>query len=149
MKTTPSPARGFTLIELLVVVVILAVLAAIALPRYQKYVLRGHRTEATKLLQDLAGREENYFYTNNAYVTAIGNIASLGMSTTSLQQAAPEYTITIASVDTTTSTYALTATPTGTQVSDTDCTSLTLTNTGLHTSNGSATADTNNCWQSH
>jgi len=44
--------KGFTLIELMIVVVILAIVAAIALPSYQAYVRKGNEKLA---LQQIAG----------------------------------------------------------------------------------------------
>lgn len=69
---------GFTLIELMIVVAIVAILAAIALPAYQKQIMQSRRTSAKTALLDLASREEKYYATNNYYTASL---SSVGYST--------------------------------------------------------------------
>ena len=52
---------GFTLIELLVVVLIIGILAAIALPQYQKSVEKARAAEAMLFLDSLNKAEEAHY----------------------------------------------------------------------------------------
>lgn len=138
MSSTSRRPHGFTLIELLITLVIIAILTAIAVPSYRKYVVRTNRTDAQRALVDLAARQERSFYSSNTYaksVTALGGTSSM---------AGANYSVSVASASTTA--YVMTATATGTQKnSDAQCQTLSLSNTGARTSTGT-TANDPACW---
>lgn len=60
-------ALGFTLIELMITVVIVAILAAIALPSYQNYIKRANIKAAQTDLVALSLVFENYYQRNLSY----------------------------------------------------------------------------------
>jgi type IV pilus assembly protein PilE len=60
--------KGFTLIELLITVAIVSILAAVALPNYNAYVIRGKIAEATSALSDGRVKMEQFFQDNRTYV---------------------------------------------------------------------------------
>lgn len=72
----PIRSRGFTLIELMVVAAIIAILAAIAYPSYQQYVVRGKRSAAQAQMMDIANREQQYLLANRAYADTTALAAS-------------------------------------------------------------------------
>ena len=62
----------------MVTIGILAILAAIAIPSYQSYALKSHRTEAKTALLDLASMEERFLSTNYTYSAAPSDLGYTG-----------------------------------------------------------------------
>ena len=60
--------RGFTLIELMIVVAIIGILAAIAVPNFQKFQCRAKQSEAKTGLHALTAAEEHHRAENDKYV---------------------------------------------------------------------------------
>jgi len=58
---------GFTLMELTVVIVIIAILAAVAVPLYINYVKDAQRTEAKGAIGAVVTAEQTYYQINNTY----------------------------------------------------------------------------------
>lgn len=58
---------GFSLIELMIVVAVISILAAIALPSYDEYILRGRLTEATNALSAMQAKMQQYYQDNRTY----------------------------------------------------------------------------------
>jgi type IV pilus assembly protein PilE len=85
--------RGFTLIEVMITVVIVAVLAAIALPSYRSVVIRGNRAAAKQFISDVANREERYLLDQRSYAN---NYGSGGLGMTPPSEASANYTFSVA-----------------------------------------------------
>ena len=64
MNNKNNYKKGFTLIELLVVVLIIGILAAVALPQYEKAVEKSKASEAIVLLKKLCEQQELCFLEN-------------------------------------------------------------------------------------
>lgn len=137
-------AKGFSLIEMLIVVALIGILAAVAIPQYKQYTVRGNRAAAQAFMMDVANREKQYLLDARSYTA---NWA-LTDPTPNLAMAAPKdvakyYTITVcldaACVPPASPPYfKITATPIAGKAQASDGT-LTLDDTGAKT-HGTATA---------
>lgn len=60
--------RGFTIIEVMITLVIIAILAAVALPSYQESVLKSKRTEGRAALMNTMQQQERYYSLHTTYL---------------------------------------------------------------------------------
>jgi type IV pilus assembly protein PilE len=154
-KLTNFGARasgGFTLIELMVVVLVITILTVIAAPSYTQQVRKSRRTEAKSVLLDLAAREERYMATNGVYASdasVLGMSAWGSVGSNYYTIAAP--TVSAASLSSVGATatppgFTITATAVNSQAKDTQCSTFTVNQTGLQTSQTSSSATSTGCW---
>jgi len=66
-SNSSNQVRGFTLIELMIAVVIVAVLAAVALPSYTAYIARARRAEARTHLVEAAQFMQRFYAANDSF----------------------------------------------------------------------------------
>lgn len=136
---------GFTLIELMIAAVIVAILAAVALPAYNGQIRKSRRADAVASISQYQQAQERWranevTYATQAQATAstTANPAGLGLSSTSTNG---YYTIAV--TNPTASTYTVTATAVAgtTQANDTGCTVL-----DVSVANGTVTYTQPACW---
>ncbi|MEN0108812.1 MAG: type IV pilin protein [Pseudomonas sp.] len=140
--------QGFTLLELMITVAILGIIAAIAFPSYQQYVLRSNRTEGQAMLSDAVARQERYYAQNNSYVASQTNIGKLQLRNTTgttVKSDTGLYSLTVAATAGNGG-YIFTATPQGSQTRDTACANLTLNALGTKGKSGTASTAAE-CWR--
>jgi len=149
--------QGFTLIEIMIAVVIVAILAAIALPSFIDSVRKSRRSDAFAALSAVQQAQERWranmaLYATNAQLTVATNAVppGLGLSETS---SSSYYTIALS--DTSATGYTVTGTASGSQTADTACAVIGVRMTGGNIRRGSGAGainwavtspDAGNCW---
>lgn len=104
--------NGFTLIELMIVVVIIGILASIAVPAYNDYIIRSRITHATSGLSVKRVKMEQFFQDNHFYGDGTATTppaAGTGCLVNDPEVKSPYFDFTCATPPTVT-TYTLTAT---------------------------------------
>jgi type IV pilus assembly protein PilE len=164
-------SRGFTLLEILIAVVLVAILAAIAIPSYSSYLIRGQRAQAKAALQQAAQFLERNYTTTGCY-NYTGACTTGTAITVPTPANAPsgggQFTYALTVAFPTGQAFQLIAAPCGTSAtacpttgsnttfSDLTCGALTLDNTGTQgidkTGTGTGSLDTTSstaasCWQ--
>lgn len=133
---------GFTLMEVLIAIAIIAILAAIAYPSYLSYVSSSRRESAKSALLDMTGKEMKYYSTNNTFTTTLTDLGFSTASSIAVPDSSTTYykiSVTVNGTGSIADGFLATATPTGTQASDT-CGALTIDEAG------NKTPTTSGCW---
>lgn len=71
------PAGGFTLLEIMITLVVISILAAIAIPSYSDYLLRGRLAGGTALLKSIRQQLEQRYSDNRSYANTAGTACSI------------------------------------------------------------------------
>lgn len=62
--------QGFTLLELLIVVVLIGILAAIAIPKFQQTKGQAYAASLKSDLKNMSSMQEDHFYSHETYATS-------------------------------------------------------------------------------
>lgn len=150
-----SQHKGFTLIELMIVVLVMSLVLGLSIPTYRNYSLRAGRADASNALLRIAAAQERFYLAQGQYATSAAELTAAppnGLGFTGAKSERGYYDLTVAvgpsgqaAVD-----YQATATvDTGSnQKDDSDCTSLSVDQSGRRGANGGYVAATvEKCWR--
>ena len=144
-------SAGFTLIELMITVAIVAILAAIAYPSYQAYIVRTNEGVARAFLGELMSRQQSFYNDRRRYAESLADLG-YGGATVSLRrdgQPAAEgdtiiYTVGVQDSSVTARNYVVEAVPAGVQATRSHCGTLSL---DAQNTRGATGAKGDACWQ--
>jgi type IV pilus assembly protein PilE len=140
---------GFSMIEMMIVLGITGLLAMVAYPSYQDSVRRARRADGIAAALMVQVAQEKFRASCPFYAQSLGSIdvcgTNAGASTVQAASTSPEgyYTISVAEGSASSSSYTISADPTGTQANDTTCDPMTITFNASNPGGLKAPAD---CW---
>ncbi len=130
---------GFTLIEVMVVVAVVGILVGIAIPSYRSYVLKSRRADA------LAALSQSQVMLERCYAQSFSYSAiCAGLPVFPVASERGYYRIGMSNQ--TATTYTLTATPVGSQVSDTLCAAISVDQANRKVAADSSAVAQTACW---
>ncbi|MFT3789858.1 MAG: type IV pilin protein [Rudaea sp.] len=135
MTSAGKRASGFSLIEMSVALVVLAILAAIALPSYQSSVRKARRAEGKAYLHTLMMAEERHHANFNRYTADAG---ANGLALPAASQPGGYYVLSRLDLGDDAQSVTAVVAPQGAQAAD-SCGELSLDSTGLFAASAGAT----------